>query len=176
MFSLIKNTLDTACKAYPPIAFGICTHTIVSEGLYIYKNQQDSRKTERMHTMLNSGIALSALAAIYLSPGLSDFLNGSYYVSRYQADFYASNKGNYKQIWRGFFIFAAAASFGLAASGAMSLPWTAFLATRIAGRVLSTIETGIFLSAVAGATRPTLKYLAHPFMPQIPNGKDIKVI
>lgn len=167
MFPKIQGIIDTAYKAYPPIAMGICTHGLVSEGQQILAHPQDSHRTQRMHTILNLSIAIGSLVAIYFSPVVSDFLNGSYYLSHYQADFYESNQGNYKQIWRGFYLFAATAAFGLSISGAITLPLTALLATRIAGQVLSTIETGLFIAMVAGAVKPTMKYLARPCMPSV---------
>ena len=174
MYPQIKGVIDTTYRAYPPIAMGICIYGITSEGKHVYAKPEAPDRTERMHNILNGSLAISALAAIYFSPVLSDLLNGTYYVSRYQADFYESKmKGQYHQVWKGFFIFAAATAFGLAAGGAITLPWTALLATRVAGRVLSTIETGLFMAMVAGAVRPTIKYLENPFMKPLPIGRNI---
>ena len=174
MHKQIKSIIDTSCRAYPAVAIGFCAHGIASESARIYAAPQDGCAHERMHTIFNLSLAIAGIATAYFSPVISDLLNGTYYVSRYQADFYESNmRGSYHKIWKGFYIFGAAAGLGLAVSGMTTLPWAAFVTTRVAGRVLSIIETGLFVGMVAGAVRPTIKYLRHPFMPSITSAQSV---
>lgn len=184
MLLTIKGAINTAYKAYPPIAMGICAQELVSEGHKLYSKSSSQRPKqeqiqgqiqEQIHNIFNLTLALGSLAAIYFSPLTSDFLNGSYYVSRYQADFYESNmQGSHHQIRRGFFLFGAGAAFALTASGIVALPSTALLATRIAGGILSTIETGLFLVAAGAAARPVISYITGPTQPLLPfTVKDI---
>lgn len=158
MFPQVKSAVDAACQLYPPVALGFCTYGIVSERRALEKAPQEKRQ-ERLHTILNLSIAIGALMSAYFSPVLSHALNGTYYTSCYKSDLYNKTTGTRTTAWRRFLVFGAIAAFGLAASSVTALPWTALVATRVAGQVLTVCETALFLRMTARAAPCIISHL-----------------